>query len=241
MRVGGPGCNVLVNPGGASLCVGARSACSPLTTLNSPADALSHNYPFPDPKSDAERAGEDEYQRQEEEGAAPLRLADELPPVAPEALLEQVRLDLATASLHVAPPQPLTDEDQGGVMVYLNDDAQVVVDTLPHARLDRAALDMVETDRNDDVAVIRYEAVPSAMDTALGTILTGFRYTTRQPQFGFGHIGLPTTRWKGIRPCPHPNDRSHQGSVASTCPFLRSSPSPGRATRPDRFPRRYFE
>jgi len=31
--------------------------------------------------------------------------------------LEQVRLDLATAGLHVAPPQPLTDEDQGGVVV----------------------------------------------------------------------------------------------------------------------------
>jgi hypothetical protein len=50
----------------------------------------------------------------------------------------------------VAPPQPLTDEDQGGVVVYLNDDAQVVVDWLPHARLDRAALDMVEADRTDD-------------------------------------------------------------------------------------------
>jgi hypothetical protein len=32
------------------------------------------------------------------------------------------------------------------------------------------------------------------MDTALGTILTGFRYTTRWPEFGFGHIVLPTTR-----------------------------------------------
>jgi hypothetical protein len=32
------------------------------------------------------------------------------------------------------------------------------------------------------------------MDTALGTILTGFRYATRRPEFGFGHIVLPTTR-----------------------------------------------
>lgn len=156
------------------------------------------NYPFPDPKNEAERAANrraaDEYQRQEEEAAVLLDLAEELPPVAPEVLLEQVRLDLATAGLHVAPPQPLTDEDQGGVAVYLNDDAQVVVDWLPHARLDRAALDMVEADRTDDEAVIRYETVRAAMDTALGTILTGFRYATRRPEFGFGHIVLPTTR-----------------------------------------------
>jgi hypothetical protein len=104
-----------------------------------------------------------------------------------------VRLDLATAGLHVAPPAPLTDEDQGGVVVYINDDAQVVVDWLPHARLNRAALDMVEADRTDDEAVIRYEVVRSAMDTALGTILTGFRYATRRPQFGFGHIVLQTS------------------------------------------------
>ncbi|MBV7255152.1 hypothetical protein KQH21_30940 [Streptomyces sp. IpFD-1.1] len=156
------------------------------------------NYPYPDPKNEAERAANrraaDEYQRQEEEAATLLDLADELPPLAPELLLEQVRLDLATAGLHVAPPQPLTDEDQSGVVVYLNDDAQVVVDWLPHARLDRAALDMVEADRTDDEAVIRYETVRAAMDTALGTILTGFRYATRRPEFGFGHIVLPTTR-----------------------------------------------
>ncbi|MFF8513582.1 hypothetical protein ACF064_36660 [Streptomyces sp. NPDC015492] len=116
----------------------------------------------------------------------------ELPPVAPELLLEQVRLDLATAGLHVAPPAPLTDKDQGGVVVYLDDKGRTVVDWLPHARLDRAALDMVEADRMDDEAVIRYETVRSAMNTALGTILTGFRYTIRQPEFGFGHIILPS-------------------------------------------------
>ncbi|MFF8914031.1 hypothetical protein ACF08M_12050 [Streptomyces sp. NPDC015032] len=133
------------------------------------------------------------YQRQEEEAATLLRLADGLAPVAAELLLEQVRLDLATAGLHVTPPQPLTDEDQGGVVVCIDDDGQVGVDWLPHARLDRAALDMVEADRTDDEAVVRYEVVRSAMDTALGAILEGFRYATCRPQFGFGHIALQST------------------------------------------------
>ncbi|WP_332010804.1 hypothetical protein [Streptomyces uncialis] len=151
------------------------------------------DYPFPNPKNDAERAANgqaaDDYQRQEEEAATLLDLAEELAPISPELLLEQVRLDLATAGLHVAPPQPLTDEDQGGVMAYLDDDAAlVVVDWLPHARLDRAALDMVEADRTDHEAVIRYEVVRTAMDTALGTILTGFGYATSRPGFGYGHI-----------------------------------------------------
>ncbi|GGJ65960.1 hypothetical protein GCM10010121_090840 [Streptomyces brasiliensis] len=131
---------------------------------------LAWAHPFPDPKNEAERAANrqaaDDYQRQEEEAATFLRLAEGLPPVAPELLLGQVRLDLATAGLHVAPPEPLTGEDQGGVVVYIDDDAQVVVDWLPHARLDRAALDMVEADRTDDEAVVRYEVVRSAMDTA---------------------------------------------------------------------------
>ncbi|MFJ8510755.1 hypothetical protein [Streptomyces avermitilis] len=90
------------------------------------------NYPYPDPENEAERAANrqaaDDYQRQEEEAATLLHLTEGLPPVAPELLLEQMRLDLATAGLHVAPPAPLTDEDQGGVVVYINDDAQVVVD-----------------------------------------------------------------------------------------------------------------
>uniref|UniRef100_UPI00366C5605 hypothetical protein n=1 Tax=Bacillus tropicus TaxID=2026188 RepID=UPI00366C5605 len=162
------------------------------------------NYPYPDPKNDAQRTANrqaaDNYQRQEEEADTLLHLADGLPPVAPELLLEQVRLDLTTAGLHVSPPAPLTDEHQGGVVVYLNDDAQVVVDWLPHARLDRAALDKVEADRTDDEAVVRYEVVRSTMDTALGAILTGFRYATRRPEFGFGHIVVQSTRQKGIRP-----------------------------------------
>lgn len=155
-------------------------------------------HPYPNPKNEAERAATgqaaDEYQRQEDETATLLHLTEGLPPVAPELLLEQVRPDLATAGLHVAPPEPLTDEHQGGVVVYINDDGQVVVDWLPHARLDRAALDMVEADRTDDEACVRYEVVRSAMDTALGTILTGFRYATHRPQFGFGHIVLQSTR-----------------------------------------------
>ncbi|MFJ9647673.1 hypothetical protein [Streptomyces sp. NPDC101206] len=88
------------------------------------------------------------------------------------------------------PPEPLTDEGQGGVVVYIDNDAQVIVDWLPHARLNRAALDMVKADRTDNEAVVRYEVVRSAMDTALGTILTGFRYAIRRLLFGFGHIVL---------------------------------------------------
>ncbi|MEU8509269.1 hypothetical protein AB0C40_32165 [Streptomyces brevispora] len=150
------------------------------------------NYPYPDPKNNAERDANrqaaDDYQRQEEEAATLLRLAEDLAPVTPELLLDQVRLDLATAGLHVAPPAPLADKDQGGVLVYIDDDAQVVVDWLPHARLDRAALDMVEADRTDHQAVVRYETVRAAMNTALGTILTGFGYTTRRPQSRSGHL-----------------------------------------------------
>lgn len=67
-----------------------------------------------------------DYQRQEEEATTLLRLADGLPPVAPELLLGQVRLDLATAGLHVSPPAPLSDEHQGGVVVYLNDDGHAL-------------------------------------------------------------------------------------------------------------------
>lgn len=110
-----------------------------------------------------------------------------------------MRLDLNAAGLYVAPPAPLSDEDQGVVVAYIDDHGQVIVDWLPHARLDRVALDMVEADRTDDEPVVR-----SAVDTALGTILTGFGYTTRRPDAGFGHIVLDHTRKKGIRPCPHP-------------------------------------
>ncbi|MCX4523279.1 hypothetical protein OG402_38235 [Streptomyces anulatus] len=144
-------------------------------------------------------------ERQEEEAAILPDLADELPPLTPELLLEQVRLDLATAGLHVAPPEPLTDEGQGGVVVYLNDDSQVIVGWLSNARLDRAALDMVDADQTDDEAVIRYETVQSAMDTALGKILIGVGYTARRPDlFGFGHIvGQLTTSGPDTPERPH--------------------------------------
>lgn len=169
------------------------------------------NYPYPNPKNEFERAANgqaaDDYQRQEDEAATLLRLADELPPVAPELLLEQVRLDLATAGLRVAPPEPLTDEDQGGVVVYINDEAQVVVDWLPHARLDREALDMAEADRTDDEAVVRYDTVRSAMDTALGTILTGFGYAARRPEFGFGHT-IEQTPTSGPDTPEHPRPQA---------------------------------
>ncbi|WP_030852783.1 hypothetical protein [Streptomyces sp. NRRL F-4474] len=105
-----------------------------------------------------------------------------------------MRLDLAAAGFLVAPPQPLTDEEQGGVAAYI-DDGQVVVDWLPHARLDRAALATADNDGTDDEDAVRYYAVRNAMHTALGTILTGFRHTIRrQPHSRLGHIiGQPPT------------------------------------------------
>ncbi|MFH8402383.1 hypothetical protein ACH4E9_33765 [Streptomyces anulatus] len=99
----------------------------------------------------------------QEEGAAILPdLAEGMPPLTPELLLEQVRLDLATAGLHVALPEPLTDEGQGGVVVYLNDDSQVVVGWLSNARLDRAALDMVDADQTDGIP--RRRGLPARAD-----------------------------------------------------------------------------
>ncbi|MEU0786686.1 hypothetical protein ABZ341_34600 [Streptomyces sp. NPDC006173] len=71
-------------------------------------------------------------------------------------------------------------------MVYINDDGHVVVDWVPHGRLDRAAIEMVDADRPDAEAVVRYDVVRAAMHTALETILQGFRYTIRRSQFGFG-------------------------------------------------------
>ena len=119
-----------------------------------PSAALSHNHPSPGPspspgpKNEAERAAHrkvtDDYQRQEEEAATLHHLTEGLPPVALELLLDHVRLDLATAGLDVTPSEPLTDEDQGGVVVYLDDDAQAAGDWLPYVRLDRAALGMVD-------------------------------------------------------------------------------------------------
>ncbi|MFB8394074.1 hypothetical protein [Streptomyces yangpuensis] len=108
-----------------------------------------------------------------------------------------VGLGLATAGFHVAPPQPLTDEEQGGVAAYI-DDGQVVVDWLPHARLNRAALAtaVAGADGTHGTDGVRYWAVRRAMDTALGTILAGFRYPTRsRPDSRFGHIieQAPTT------------------------------------------------
>ncbi|MFB7341264.1 hypothetical protein ACFCZ6_14500 [Streptomyces hydrogenans] len=155
------------------------------------------DYPYPDPKDESERAAnrkaEDDYQRQEEEAAAFDELARELPMVPPAVLLEQVRLDLATAGLHMTPLEPSSDEDQCGVVVYLTDDAQVVVDWSPHARLDHAALGALAADRMDGEAAVRSELVRTAMDTTLGAILAGFRYTTRRPRSGFGHIVVPGT------------------------------------------------
>ncbi|WP_411078391.1 hypothetical protein [Streptomyces sp. cmx-10-25] len=103
-----------------------------------------------------------------------------------ELLLDRVRFDLASAGFHVAPPQPLTDEHQGGVAVYLDDDRQVTIDWLTHGRLDAAALDMVEADRLEEDVVTRYETVLTTMNTALGEVLHAFGYRTRRPLFGSG-------------------------------------------------------
>ncbi|MFC9484578.1 hypothetical protein ACFTZM_00675 [Streptomyces hydrogenans] len=56
----------------------------------------------------------------------------------PALLLDRVRFDLASARFHVAPAQPLSDEHQGGVAVYLDDDHQVTAHWLTHRRLDAA-------------------------------------------------------------------------------------------------------
>ncbi|MFB6860875.1 hypothetical protein ACFCZQ_09690 [Streptomyces virginiae] len=106
-----------------------------------------------------------------------------------------MRLDLATVGFCVAPPQPLTDEDQGGVAVYI-DGGHVVVDWLPHARLDHADSPRPTPTAQDDEDAVRYWAVRRVMDTALRTILAGFRYLTRrQPHPRLGHLigQSPTT------------------------------------------------
>lgn len=139
------------------------------------------NYPFPDPKNEAEyaanRQATDDYQRQEEEGADFLDWGEELAP-APEGLVDRVRSDLETAGFWVSPPAFLADDAQGGLVVH-TENGEVVVDWLSHARLNRAALAMVEADRLDDESVVRYEAVREAMSTALRAILDGFGYRTR--------------------------------------------------------------
>ncbi|MEW5655283.1 hypothetical protein ABGT92_08090 [Streptomyces cinereoruber] len=109
-----------------------------------------------------------------------------------ELLLDRVRFDLASAGFHVAPPQPLSDEHQGGVAVYLDDDRQVTIDWLTHGRLDAAALDMVEADRLEEDVVTRYEAVLTTMNTALGEVLRAFGYRIRRPRFGSGFTIQPS-------------------------------------------------
>ncbi|MET9347731.1 hypothetical protein [Streptomyces termitum] len=153
------------------------------------------DYPYPDPTGDDERAANrqaaDDYQHQEEEGATLLRLAGELGPVDPEVLLERLRLDLAGAGLHVTAFQPSDEENQGGVVVHLDDDGQVAVDWLLRAR---SAGTASATAGTGNEAVVRGEIVHHSMNTALGAILTGFGYTIRRPRFGLGHIVLPTLR-----------------------------------------------
>ncbi|MGY3341108.1 hypothetical protein ACVW0K_007301 [Streptomyces filamentosus] len=109
----------------------------------------------------------------------------------PTLLLDRVRFDLASAGFHVAPPQPLSDEHQGGVAVYLDDDHQVTVDWLTHRRLDAAALDMVEADRLQEDVVTRYETVCTTMNSALGTVLRSFGYRISRPLFGTGFTVQP--------------------------------------------------
>ncbi|MFJ5788180.1 hypothetical protein [Streptomyces hydrogenans] len=109
----------------------------------------------------------------------------------PTFLLDQVRFDLASAGFHVAPPEPLSDEHQGGVAVYLDDDHQVTVDWLTHRRLDAAALDMVQADRLEEDVVTRYETVSTTMNTALATVLHAFGYRTTRPLFGTGFTVQP--------------------------------------------------
>lgn len=154
------------------------------------------NYPFPDPKNEAEyaanRQATDDYQRQEQEGADFLDWGEELGLTLMDldGLVDRVRFDLETAGFWVSPPAFLPDDAQGGLVVHV-ENGEVVVDWLSHARLNKAVLAMVEADRLDNEAVTRYEAVREAMSTALGAILHGFGYRTRPPLSGAGHTVLP--------------------------------------------------
>ena len=152
------------------------------------------DYPFPDPQNDAEREANrqavEEYENRENQAAVLLPLAEELSPLPPELLLAQVRLDLTAAGLQMAPP----GTHQGGVVVYADDDAQIVVDWLPNPRPVLPSGHAGRSDRTDDEISRGSEAARSAMETALETVLTALGYRTRPPEDGFGHIVLPTAR-----------------------------------------------
>ncbi|MEU9087987.1 hypothetical protein [Streptomyces sp. NPDC048357] len=105
-------------------------------------------------------------------------------PTDPDDLADRVRFDLETAGL--CTPWP-ADEAQGGLFVGV-DQGNVVVGWLPHARVDTAALAMVNADRLEAEAVTRFEEVRDAMDTALAAILNGFGYRTRPNVDGLGHV-----------------------------------------------------
>ncbi|MET9694833.1 hypothetical protein ABZY81_41695 [Streptomyces sp. NPDC006514] len=98
-----------------------------------------------------------------------------------------MRFDLETAGFCTSPP---TDRAQGGLVVSV-DQGNVVVGWLSHARLNTAALAMVNADQLEAEAVTRFETVRDAMNTALTAVLTGFGYRIRPNTNGLGHRVLP--------------------------------------------------
>ncbi|MFD7919717.1 hypothetical protein ACFV3R_10870 [Streptomyces sp. NPDC059740] len=104
-------------------------------------------------------------------------------------LAAQVRFDLESAGS--APvPADRHDEEDGGVLVYI-DQHQVHVAWSTHDRLDEAATDMKDADRETEDVVRRYETTRATMHLALGSILNAFGYHTRPQAMGFGHVVVP--------------------------------------------------
>ncbi|WP_445270276.1 hypothetical protein [Streptomyces sp. DSM 41634] len=113
------------------------------------------------------------------------RGAGTAPPAVHHDLADRVRFDLETAGFCTSPP---TDQAQGGLVVSVDQDDDVVVGWLSHTRLNTEALAMVNADHLEAEAVTRFETVRDAMNTALAAVLTGFGYDIRPNTDGLGHI-----------------------------------------------------
>ncbi|MFD7917301.1 hypothetical protein ACFV30_42650 [Streptomyces sp. NPDC059752] len=103
-------------------------------------------------------------------------------------LADRVRFDLETAGFWTSPP---TDQSQGGLVIHVDHDGDVVVGWRSHARLKTAALAMVDAHQLEAEAVTRFETARNAMNTALAAVLTGFGYRIRPNTDRLSHIVLP--------------------------------------------------
>ncbi|MFE5562895.1 hypothetical protein [Streptomyces sp. NPDC056544] len=116
------------------------------------------------------------------------RGAGTAPPTGHHDLADRVCFDLETAGFCTSPP---TDQAQGGLVVSVDQDGDVVVGWLSHTRLNTEALAMVNADRLEAEAVTRFETARDAMTTALAAVLTGFGYRIRPNTDCLSHIVLP--------------------------------------------------